>query len=967
MLREQFPNWARELGDEDLARAVLAAGLISQKPLAWSMPPAGNEAASAAQRAPRWIWSERVAKINYKQSKDSPGSNWAGKLDSISSISLLLRFLPQTNWGDRLEVHRSLVALACVRGATIECAKDWADSTPWRLPIAIGSLEEDETSEWFAERNRWSPPNWPFVYRAVNRQFDRFPILTVNAPLDAIEPRFDAAPPRLKANAIIVNGLAAVDSGGQIYAATYEALHRIAARWSAAGIVLVKRSLSSADFAQAIHRTAMELTHNLALDAALYEAFGDNAVLIGNVSLLREARVATQLKALTSQLSGLSKGAPLRLSQRSAQMLSARAPMAMSAPPDVAEPVMVASTQLRSAIRKSAPGFGFVGESHEASALTELADAVREATSVEATEAASARRVQQQSVVRTNETEPFSKVSNGFAVGETVEMRIRIGNAVDPEWQSSDVAFPEHELPNNDSEHRLTVMLHEPSYIEVPELRDIALPKDGNSEEAIFVFAPRTAGNFEARASILHRGRVLQTALIRAVIAEGRERLPADAAIQVIDEARVRCDWTGLYSRARFDLAFVCNRDGEHVPRLTGVSDDVAWSLDLGRVDASVKRISGLLSDAASHVIDHSDGLDQGDNPELLSKLAFSGRELFLNLLHEQIRNRAAGSLDLRSDSVSHIQIVGTRIDELVPIEFIYDYPLSAFEVEPAVCPKHREALERGECPAECATRRAEGEHICPMGFWGVRKVIERHLFDGTQAGQEARLVASTEANAAHETLSIRTHALIGRSNNVAPVTLQPLVDHLNATLPNRVTVAEKWKDWVSAIETHAPTWLIAFPHNDGTGAERKLEMGGQKIRTTAFPVHDAQLSAPDANADYFVRLPGKPAPLVFLLGCDTAGALDDSGSHLDAFRRSGAAVIISTVATVFGEHAVVVGESLARALLEISDAANASGDPKRAKHMGEVLRAAKRKALLESLPMALGIVAFGDADWRIV
>ncbi len=961
MLRDQFPNWARELDDDALARAVLSAGLISEKPLAWSQPPAGNDRTDTPQRAPRWIWSEPMAQTNYKQSRDKPGSNWASRTESFKTISLLLRFLPQTNWDKRIEVHRDLLALTCVRGATIECAKDWAESTPWRLPIAIGALKDDAVAEWFAERNRWSPPNWPFVYHPVSRQVDRFPILAINAPLAQIEALFDTAPPRLKANAIIINGRNAPDSPN--YAANYEALQRIAARWSAAGIALVKQPLADTDFAVAIHRTAMELTHNLAFDAALYEGFGDNVVLIGNTSLLREARVATQLKALTTQLSRLSKSAPLKLSQRSARMLSARAPMAMSAPPDMDGPVPVATSNLRTAIRKSAPGFEFVGESHEATALTELADAVREATSVEAIETANARRVQQQSAVRNLSTDAFSTVRNGFAVGETVEMRIRIGSAQDPAWQTSDVAFPEHELPKNESEHRLTVMLHEPTYLAVPQLRDIVLPKSGNSEEAVFDFSPKVAGAFDARASILHRGRVLQTALIRASIAEARGALAPDAKISVIDEARVRCDWSGLSTRARFDLALVCNRDDEHVPRLTGVSDDMAWSLDLGRVDAAVKRISGLLSDAASKIVDHGDGLDQGDNPELLSKLAFSGRELFLNLLHEQIRNRAAGSLDLRDDHVSHIQIVGTRIDELVPIEFIYDYPLSAFEVEPAVCPKHREALERGECPSECATRRAEGEHICPMGFWGVRKVIERHLFDGTQSGREAALVTGTEANAAHETLSIRAHALIGASNRVTQATLQPLIDSLNAALPNRVSVAEKWKDWVTAVETHAPSWLITFPHNEGTGAERKLEMGGQHIRTTAFPVHDAQTTAPEASANYFVRVPGKPAPLVFLLGCDTAGALDDSGSHVDAFRRSGAAVIVSTVATVFGEHAVVVGGSLARALLD----ASASDQAPEKKRMGEVLRDAKRKALLESLPMALGIVAFGDADWRIV
>jgi hypothetical protein len=439
-----------------------------------------------------------------------------------------------------------------------------------------------------------------------------------------------------------------------------------------------------------------------------------------------------------------------------------------------------------------------------------------------------------------------------------------------------------------------------------------------------------------------------------------RNEATAQHRIEFFDETQVRHDWTSLDQRARYDLALICNRDDARVARLTGIADELAWSLDLARVDATVKRINGLLSDAAANVIDHDGGLDSGANPELLAKLAFAGRELFLNLLHEQLRNRAAGSLDLRSDQVSHIQIVGTRIDELVPIEFIYDYPLSAFDVAAAVCPKHREGLERGQCPSECEARRAAGEHICPNGFWGVRKVIERHLFDGAAAGGEAAIIARTEANAARNTLTIRDHVVLGHSKRVDPTTMAPLIAAMKTALGDRVTTVAQWKQWVAAVETHAPSWLIAFPHNDGTGDERKLELGDMKVRTVAFAVHDDAVTTADPAIDYFVRVPGKPPPLVFLLGCDTAGALDDSGSHLDAFRRSGAALIVSTVATVFGEHAVAMGTAIAKALLAHE------ADVSTEKSFGEVLRDAKRAALLDSLPMALGIVAFGDADWRI-
>jgi hypothetical protein len=52
------------------------------------------------------------------------------------------------------------------------------------------------------------------------------------------------------------------------------------------------------------------------------------------------------------------------------------------------------------------------------------------------------------------------------------------------------------------------------------------------------------------------------------------------------------------------------------------------------------------------------------------------------------------------------------------------------------------------------------------------------------------------------------------------------------------------------------------------------------------------------------------------------------------------------------------VGEKLLQRLL----------DPARPKNccLGELLRDVKREAVAESLPMALCVVAFGDADWRL-
>ena len=97
---------------------------------------------------------------------------------------------------------------------------------------------------------------------------------------------------------------------------------------------------------------------------------------------------------------------------------------------------------------------------------------------------------------------------------------------------------------------------------------------------------------------------------------------------------------------------------------------------------------------------------------------------------------------------------------------------------------------------------------------------------------------------------------------------------------------------------------------------------------------------------------------MVFLLGCDVAGTAQDFSSHIRYFRQAGAAVVVSTIATVFGAHAVRVGEAIVARLVQTTE-------PDKVR-IGEAIRDAKRAALLDSVPMALCVVAFGDADWRL-
>ena len=138
---------------------------------------------------------------------------------------------------------------------------------------------------------------------------------------------------------------------------------------------------------------------------------------------------------------------------------------------------------------------------------------------------------------------------------------------------------------------------------------------------------------------------------------------------------------------------------------------------------------------------------------------------------------------------------------------------------------------------------------------------------------------------------------------------------------------------------------MLAFPHNEGTRQNVRLEIGGALLPTLRLPAE-------------YVRSPDAPPPLVMLLGCDTASTAEDYANHVRYFRQAGAAVVVSTIATVFGPQAVAVGEKIVKRLV--------GGEEGKFSRLGELIRDAKREALGESVPMALCVVAFGDADWQL-
>lgn len=525
----------------------------------------------------------------------------------------------------------------------------------------------------------------------------------------------------------------------------------------------------------------------------------------------------------------------------------------------------------------------------------------------------------------------FQPARNGFLAGRRARVRVRIGGP-NKDWVRMTRAFPVHELPQDEDGWELVVWLTEAHHFaEQTHKATIHLPREGDSTECEFEFLVGRASSFEGRITVLHQGRVLQTAVLRSKVsvpgaAMIREQLPV-----LEEDVRVFARMDG---RRKFDLAIIQNHDSADTTRTTILSDNRAWISDTQLGVRSAKLINQLLSQVADREPDYRKGLNGPDGTTLLVNLAQKGATLGKDLM---------GSLASPGNRTGiaaneFIQVVNTRNDCVIPFELIYDYEVP--NDGSALCEHWAEALAAGKCPNPC--NEGSAEHVCPMGFWGLRKVIERHTLARQYGNLSYPVFLQSESREGRRTLFLGGTVLVAGSENVAKE-MPDLVAHLQ-TLKVGVAHAKDWKDWPTLVGKHRPKLLLALPHTDGDVDDPTMELGGVVKKLDLVRPTDV------CSKDHV------PGPVVALLGCDTLTTADAYSHLVGIFRHSGAAIVIGTIATVYGKHATAVARALVTRLLAY--------DEQEKMCLGEVMRAVKRDGLRDNLLMPLCLVAFGDADW---
>jgi hypothetical protein len=528
--------------------------------------------------------------------------------------------------------------------------------------------------------------------------------------------------------------------------------------------------------------------------------------------------------------------------------------------------------------------------------------------------------------------EPAVSLS-AFQPTTTHVIKVRIGGDYDPEWLAADAAFPE-EAFEPDWPHQLTVVLTEPHLLPAPQIATLDLPAVGTSTTATFTLTTAAdTTTVDARLIVLSGNRVLQTARLPAGI--GGQQVPRRLGVSE-REILIAPPTSAIADRRTFGAAFLVNRNADGKRRATTFAGKNAAmvNLDSGSVTRALTRISTRLNEIVEAPIDFG-AIDSTASVELLTFLAFHGAKMRTALVAD-----SPGLAEVLAKPSNCLQVVSAKPDAYFPFELAYEFPTPRPGAE--LCPGAVAALRSSD--RLCADLH-EPAVVCPTGFWGLHRVIERHAYQPTDRVTTDFLLRSTPTR--KRGLIMLGPALFAASqrvDQVVPGGTLAVADALAAVGPH--TQVSLWAQWRTvAAAADAPALMMLLPH---TAYNHSVDAFGLEIGTD------------DVEYAFNGCLPSDEHPaIVVLLGCETARAGELSYETFPAqFRYAGAEVVIATLTEVLGRHASPIASRLVGELYR-QCTTDACG-------MGEVMLMLRRNLLADGLLAVLTLAAFGDADWLV-
>jgi hypothetical protein len=514
-------------------------------------------------------------------------------------------------------------------------------------------------------------------------------------------------------------------------------------------------------------------------------------------------------------------------------------------------------------------------------------------------------------------------------------LRVKI-DAPDSAFAQVDAPFPSVSHDDDTGAVTLDLYLVERDQLPKPLAGAIQIPiRHGASSSYEFAFTPRKKGGFKGRIIVARHGRILQTAALSCEVVE-TPTLDAAGSFSLEVDAVIQEDFATLSSAGRFDGSLLLEREGDGV-RLIGTTAEGAYAADLDRMPPALRNIAQQFAELGLAAKELSSGLQSKRTAKWMREVAREGIHLYNIVVRDYVQKAAAAAQIERSE---YVQIVCLQADAVLPLELAYEYPDP--DNNAPVCPNALEALKSGSCPSSCRPTQGPAQVVCPMGFWGLRKVIERHAFD--PGLPKAALIKGQTRNV-DRTVGLQGHVVVGLSAKIDAASRKNLEKSVKRLSPGQVTIAKDWAQWREAVARNAPRLHLLLPHTAGAGGAATLEIQGNEMRSISI------------DPNFLSGVKGQEGPVVLLLGCDVAAVAETSqyASHIAVFRRADAALVLGTIAAILAPQAATMATRLVEALAELPSGQSLV--------FGEVLRDTKRRAVADGHLVALALAAFGDAD----
>jgi hypothetical protein len=576
----------------------------------------------------------------------------------------------------------------------------------------------------------------------------------------------------------------------------------------------------------------------------------------------------------------------------------------------------------------------------------------------------------------------WSEPLEAFARGEKHEFEVHIGPPLEGRLSLKD-RFPEDKLPppGESGGHLLTVVFFEPQFMEQPALKTLFLPRSGPSAPCRFEFVVgENATAVEGRVTVLHENRVLQTGLVRGPVrtveeiefyrehperaqwryTEGEAR-PDDggpesderkvpAQIEFVVAGAVRRAIADLDQRSRFDAALVLNHISER-PGLQGTAGNrsgYVW-LDDNTVQGAKADIEKALDTGDWDYAEYN-GLHAEGTTKLLRILALKGNRLYSFI---------AKHLPPAVTAAQRLQVVVAKDHARFPVEFFYDF--NPPTIDAPVCQHAEEALRNGRCSKDClAAKQMPAPVVCPLGFWGLSRVLEWHAFTEQDALELPANVSGRldiDSASRSDEVPLGGPCLFGYSKQIDKADKDCIENFKTRvrTLAQPPVSVESWSEWKAAVKKLDPSILMLLVHTKTNEYGTSLEMGPPSVSAAET---DSLLLTDHLTDAYVIGPKITGSPIVLLLGCTTARAKLPFDTVATAFEyRARAGIVVATSNLIYGPKAVEVAEAFLRRILEVQDGQT----------FGDVTLAVRRSLLADGLAMILCITVYGDADWKLV